>query len=84
MNTLSNELYVEILKEKLEDIQKEIKKTKDLINLHKNWHLGSLHQQRTRKKSFQRNTEKLPILQSKAKLIENILGEYETNSKELK
>ena len=53
---ISNELYVEILKEKLEDLQKQIKDAKKFIDLYKDWHLGSPMQQRTRKKSFDKNT----------------------------
>ena len=74
---ISNELYVEILKEKLEDLEKQIKDAKKLIDLYKDWHLGSPMQQRTRKKSFDKNTEKLPLLESKLNLIKTILKEYD-------
>ena len=74
---ISDELYVEILKEKLEDLQKQIKDAKKFINLYKDWHLGSPMQQRTRKKSFDKNTEKLPLLESKLNLIKTILKEYD-------
>lgn len=74
---ISDKMYVEILKEKLEDIQKQIKKTKRFIDLYKDWHLGSPMQQRTRKKSFDKNTENLPILESKEKLIKNMIEKYE-------
>jgi len=74
---ISNELYVEILKEKLEDLQKQIKDAKKFIDLYKDWHLGSPMQQRTRKKSFDKNTEKLPLLESKLNLIKTILKEYD-------
>ena len=74
---ISDELYVEILKEKLEDLKKQIKDAKKLIDLYKDWHLGSPMQQRTRKKSFDKNTEKLPLLESKLNLIKTILKEYD-------
>ena len=74
---ISNELYVEILKEKLEDLEKQIKDAKKLIDLYKDWHLGSPMQQRTRKKSFDKNTEKLPLLERKLNLIKTILKEYD-------
>ena len=74
---ISDELYVEILKEKSEDLQKQIKDAKKFIDLYKDWHLGSPMQQRTRKKSFDKNTEKLPLLESKLNLIETILKEYD-------
>ena len=74
---ISDELYVEILKEKLEDLQKQIKDAKKFIDLYKDWHLGSPMQQRTRKKSFDKNTEKLPLLESKLNLIKTILKEYD-------
>jgi len=74
---ISDELYVEILKEKLEDLEKQIKDAKKFIDLYKDWHLGSPMQQRTRKKSFDKNTEKLPLLESKLNLIKTILKEYD-------
>ena len=74
---ISDELYVEILKEKSEDLQKQIKDAKKFIDLYKDWHLGSPMQQRTRKKSFDKNTEKLPLLESKLNLIQTILKEYD-------
>ena len=74
---ISDELYVEILKEKSEDLQKQIKDAKKFIDLYKDWHLGSPMQQRTRKKSFDKNTEKLPLLESKLNLIKTILKEYD-------
>ena len=72
---ISDELYVEILKEKLQDVEKEVRDAKQLINLHKDWYKGSPQQQRSRKKSYKKNLEKLPILESKVNLIKKVLKE---------
>ena len=74
---ISDELYVEILKEKLQDVEKELRDAKQLINLHKDWYKGSPQQQRSRKRSYKKNLEKLPILESKVNLIKTILKEYD-------
>ena len=74
---ISDEQFVEILKEKLQETEKQIKDVKGKINLYKNWHLGSPHQQRSRKKSFDKNTEKLPIIEGYLNLVKRILKEYE-------
>ena len=74
---VSHSLYVEILTEKLEDLQREVRDAKQLINLHKDWYKGSPQQQRSRKRSYKRNLEKLPILESKVTLIKSILSMYD-------
>ena len=77
IDLLTDEQFVKILKEKLQDVEKKIKDAEKKIKLYKNWHLGSPHQQRSRKKSFDKNTEQLSILQSNADLIKRMLKEYE-------
>ena len=74
---VSHSLYVEILTEKLQDLEREVRDAKQLINLHKDWYKGSPQQQRSRKKSYKRNLEKLPILESKVTLIKSILSMYD-------
>ena len=74
---VSDSFYVEILTEKLQDLEREVRDAKELINLHKDWHEGSPQQQRSRKRSYKRNLEKLPILESKVTLIKNILSMYD-------
>ena len=74
---ISDEQFVEILKEKIKETEKQIKDVKSKINLYKNWHLGSPHQQRTRKKSFDKNTERLPIIEGYLNLVKRMLKEYE-------
>ena len=74
---ISDEQFVEILKEKIQETEKQIKDVKSKINLYKNWHLGSPHQQRTRKKSFDKNTERLPIIEGYLNLVKKMLKEYE-------
>ena len=74
---ISDEQFVEILKEKIQETEKQIKDVKSKINLYKNWHLGSPHQQRSRKKSFDKNTERLPIIQGYLNLVKRMLKEYE-------
>ena len=76
-NLPTDEQFAEILKEKLQDAEKEMKAAEKKIKLYKNWHLGSPHQQRSRKKSFDKNTEQLPILEGKVNLIKRMLKEYE-------
>ena len=74
---ISDEQFVEILKEKIQETEKQIKDVKSKINLYKNWHLGSPHQQRSRKKSFDKNTERLPIIEGYLNLVKRMLKEYE-------
>ena len=69
---MDNHLLLEILFEKLQDLKKERNKVEELISLYKDWHLGSPMQQRTRKKSLDINSKKLPIIESKINLIEKI------------
>ena len=76
-NLPTNEQFEEILKEKLQDAEKEVKDAEEKIKLYKDWHLGTPHQQRSRKKSFDKNSEQLPILQGKVNLIKRMLKEYE-------
>ena len=76
-NLPTNEEFAEILKEKLQDAEKEMKDAEEKIKLYENWHLGSPHQQRSRKKSFDKNTEQLPILEGKVNLIKRMLKEYQ-------
>ena len=74
---VSHSLYVEILTEKLQDLEREVRDAKELINLHKDWYKGSPHQQRSRKKSFDKNTERLPIIEGYLNLVKRMLKEYE-------
>ena len=77
IDLMTDKQFIEILKEKLQDAEKEVKDAEEKIKLYKNWHLGSPHQQRSRKKSFDKNSEQLPILQGKVNLIKRMLKEYE-------
>ena len=77
-NLPTDEQCKEILKEKLQDAEKELKDAEKKIKLYKDWHLGSPHQQRSRKRSFDKNTEQLPILEGEVNLIKRMLREYET------
>ena len=76
-NLPTDEQFAEILAEKLQDAEKEMKDAEEKIKLYENWHLGSPHQQRSRKKSFDKNTEQLPILEGKVNLIKRMLKEYQ-------
>ena len=73
----TEEQFEGILKEKLQDVEKEVKDAEEKIKLYKNWHLGTPHQQRSRKKSFDKNKEQLSILEGKVNLIKRMLKEYE-------
>ena len=72
-----DDLLKEILLEKLQDLEQQKFEAKTFIELYKDWESGSPMQQRTRKKSFDKNTEKLPLLESKLNLIKTILKEYD-------
>ena len=71
MQNIDN-LLKEILLEKLQDLEHQKFKAKTLIELHKDWESGSPMQQRTRKKSLDKNLEKLPLLEKKINLIKKI------------
>ena len=70
-------LYKELLEFQQLNLITQINTTKNFINTYKDWQLGSKMQQITRKKSFDKNTEKLPLLESKLNLIKTILKEYD-------
>ena len=75
-NLPTDDQFAEILADKLQDVEKEVKDAEEKIKLYKDWHLGSSHQQRSRKRSFDKNSEQLPILQGKVNLIKSMLKEY--------
>ena len=77
IDLLTDKQFNEILKEKLQDTEKKIKDVEKKIKLYKNWHLGSPHQQRSRKRLFDKNSEQLPILQGNIDLLKMMLKEYE-------
>jgi len=77
IDLMTNKQFVEILKEKLQDTEKKLQDTEKKIKLYKNWHLGTPHQQRSRKRSFDKNSEQLPILQGNINVIKMMLKEYE-------
>ena len=72
-------LYEELLKAEKEDLQTQINFAQNLINEYKYWHLGSKKQQITRKKSFDKNTEKLIVLKDKLNIIKTELSELEAS-----
>ena len=72
-------LYVKLLKAEKEDLQTQINLAQNLINEYKYWHLGSKMQQITRKKSFDKNTEKLVVLENRLKIINTELSELEAS-----
>ena len=55
----------------------QINTTKNFINTYKDWHTGSKMQQITRKKAFDRNTEKLVFFENKLNVIETALTNLE-------
>ena len=74
-----DDLLKEILLEKLQDLEQQKFKAKTLIESHKDWEQGSPMQQRTRKKSFDKNTEKLVVLENKLNIIKTELSELEAS-----
>ena len=72
-------LYKELLEDKRLNLITQINTTKNFINTYKDWRTGSKMQQITRKKSFDRNKEKLILLENELNLIETALTDLEVN-----
>ena len=72
-------LYKELLEDKRLILITQINTTKNFINTYKDWRTGSKMQQITRKKSFDRNKEKLILLENELNLIETALTDLEVN-----
>ena len=72
-------LYKDLLNDKRLDLITQINTTKNFINTYKDWHTGSKMQQITRKKSFDRNKEKLDLLENELNVIEIALKDLEVN-----
>ena len=72
-------LYKELLELEQLNLITQINTTKNFINTYKDWHLGSPMQQRTRKKSFDKNTEKLVFLENKLNVIQTALLNLEVD-----
>ena len=72
-------LYKDLLNDKRLDLITQINTTKNFINTYKDWHTGSKMQQITRKKSFDRNKEKLDLLENELNVIHTALLDLEVN-----
>tara|TARA_R100000773_G_scaffold151_1_gene222 strand:- start:386 stop:625 length:240 start_codon:yes stop_codon:yes gene_type:complete len=70
-------LYKDLLEDKLLNLTTQINTTKNFINTYKDWHTGTKMQQITRKKSFDRNTEKLAFLENELNVIQIALLDLE-------
>ena len=70
-------LYKELLELEQLNLITQINTTKNFINTYKDWHTGSKMQQITRKKAFDRNTEKLVFFENKLNVIETALTNLE-------
>ena len=70
-------LYKELLELQQLNLITQINTTKNFINTYKDWRLGSKMQQITRKKSFDKNTEKLVVLENRLNIINTELSELE-------
>ena len=70
-------LYKDLLEDKLLNLTTQINTTKNFINTYKDWRLGSKMQQITRKKSFDKNTEKLVFLENQLNVIQIALSDLE-------
>ena len=71
------QVVTELIEEKIATLQHKVADARATIELYKNWQDGSPQQQRSRKRSYKRNLEKLPILESKVTLIKSILSMYD-------
>ena len=72
-------LYKELLEDKRLSLTTQINTTKNFINTYKDWQTGSKMQQVTRKKSFDKNTEKLVFLENKLNVIQTALLNLEVD-----
>ena len=72
-------LYKELLELEQLNLITQINTTKNFINTYKDWRLGSKMQQITRKKSFDKNTEKLVVLENRLNIINTELSELEVS-----
>ena len=70
-------LYKELLELEQLNLITQINTTKNFINTYKDWHTGSKMQQITRKKSFDRNKEKLDLLENELNVIQTALTDLE-------
>ena len=70
-------LYKELLELQQLNLITQINTTKNFINTYKDWHTGSKMQQITRKKSFDRNKEKLDLLENELNVIQTALTDLE-------
>tara|TARA_R100000231_G_C5319355_1_gene162940 strand:+ start:423 stop:662 length:240 start_codon:yes stop_codon:yes gene_type:complete len=70
-------LYKDLLNDKRLNLITQINTTKNFINTYKDWHTGSKMQQITRKKSFDRNKEKLDFLENELNVIQTALLDLE-------
>lgn len=66
-------LYKELLEIQQLSLITQINTTKNFINTYKNWQTGSKMQQITRKKSFDKNKEKLVFFENKLNVIQTAL-----------
>ena len=72
-------LYKELLEDKRLNLITQINTTKNFTNLYKDWRTGSKMQQIKRKKSFDRNKEKLDLLENELNVIQTALTDLEVN-----
>ena len=72
-------LYKELLELEQLNLITQINTTKNFINTYKDWQTGSKMQQVTRKKSFDKNTEKLVVLENRLNIINTELSELEVS-----
>ena len=72
-------LYKDLLEDKRLNLITQINTTKNFTNLYKDWRTGSKMQQITTKKSFDRNKEKLDLLENELNVIEIALKDLEVN-----
>ena len=72
-------LYKDLLNNKRLNLITQINTTKNFINTYKDWRTGSKMQQITRKKSFDRNKEKLDLLENELNVIHTALLDLEVN-----
>ena len=70
-------IVTELIEEKIATLQHKIADARVIIELYKNWKDGSPQQQRSRKRSFDKNSKILNELEKKLLVFKKILRGYQ-------
>ena len=76
-NREEKDFIKELIEEKIATLQHKIADARAIIELYKNWQDGSPQQQRSRKRSFEKNSKILNELEKKLLVFKKILRGYQ-------